>query len=105
MPTFSNVGSGWGLDFVWPKLLGCPHRVGIVDRVAVTHTRPVGMGSSYSELRRQGVNPRSEMIALLQRYNCPSPSLKQVTGAIDVSGNRVPPESFAHREDLGLVQP
>jgi hypothetical protein len=43
LPTLdlSETGWGWGLDSLWPKLLGYEN-VGIVDALPVIHTRPVG---------------------------------------------------------------
>ncbi len=42
LPTFALSRVGWGLDFVWPWLLGAQaSRVAIIDAVAVRHTRPV----------------------------------------------------------------
>ncbi len=47
--------TGWGVDAVWPKMLGNPHdRIAIVDAVTVVHTRPVGNGPQY---QRAGVDP------------------------------------------------
>jgi hypothetical protein len=47
-PTFALSKSGWGLDYVWPRLLGDPpDRVGIVDATPMVHTRPVGGGGAY----------------------------------------------------------
>lgn len=44
--TFNTPGIGWGLDFVWPKILNYQNRtVGIVDAMCMTHTKPAG--SSY----------------------------------------------------------
>lgn len=40
-PTFAESRSGYGLDHVWPKLLGEPeNRVAIIDEVVAEHTRP-----------------------------------------------------------------
>lgn len=35
--------SAWGLDFIWPQILGGHrHRVAVIDAVGVRHTRPAG---------------------------------------------------------------
>ena len=61
----SAPGWGWGLDSVWPKLLG--HRnVAIIDGITVTHTRPVG-AMRDEELRRRVL---AESDALLERFEC-----------------------------------
>jgi hypothetical protein len=67
LPTLdeSETGWGWGLDSVWPKLLDY-RNVGIIDAVAVTHTRPVGEMRDL-DLRRR-VHEESDR--LLARYEC-----------------------------------
>jgi hypothetical protein len=41
--TMRDVESGYGLDHLWPSFLGRPQaRMGIIDAVAVAHTRPLG---------------------------------------------------------------
>ena len=43
-PTFGLSRIGFGLDHLWPKLLGEPEsRIGIIDCTAVAHTRPQGV--------------------------------------------------------------
>ena len=67
LPTLdlSDTGWGWGLDSVWPKLLGYEN-VGIIDGITVTHTRPVGEMRD-AQLRRRVLE---ESDALLERYDC-----------------------------------
>jgi hypothetical protein len=67
LPTLdlSETGWGWGLDSVWPKLLGYEN-VGIIDAVTVTHTRPVGVMRD-ADLRRR-VHEESDR--LLEAYDC-----------------------------------
>jgi hypothetical protein len=67
LPTLdeSETGWGWGLDSVWPKLLGY-RDVGVVDAVAVTHTRPVG--AMRDEALRGRVLAESDR--LLAKYRC-----------------------------------
>lgn len=42
--SFGQSPSGWGLDNLWPHLLGnhSKRQIGIIDAVTVVHTRPVG---------------------------------------------------------------
>lgn len=103
--TFANTSSAWGLDYIWPILLGSSAKVAIVDRVAITHTRPGGRGTSYDLIRTQGVDPRREMIELQKRYNCSFPSLKRVIGAVDASGVVVPAATFSVEQHLWLIHP
>src|SRR5215207_5058942 len=67
LPTLdlTETGWGWGLDSVWPKVLGYKN-VGIIDATPVTHTRPVGQMRD-ADLRRRIVE---ESDKLLERYDC-----------------------------------
>ncbi len=63
VPTFTLSRSGWGIDHIWPKLLGEPaHGLAIIDAVPMTHTRRVG--TNYSRFRA-----RREMARLLAACN------------------------------------
>lgn len=46
LASFGDSRSGWGLDWVWPQLLGGSGdgRVAVIDATPVKHTRPVGGG-------------------------------------------------------------
>ncbi len=71
LPTFATCISGWGLDWVWPHLVGCRNReVGFIDEVALRHTKPVDLaeGPFYQHLRSLGVDPWREMDDLLARH-------------------------------------
>jgi hypothetical protein len=53
--TFSESTSGFGLDNIWPKLLGDPcDRIAIIDAVSVLHTRPQGSGYSIEAAMAEG---------------------------------------------------
>jgi hypothetical protein len=67
LPTFaeSETGWGWGLDSVWPKILNY-RDVGVIDAVAVRHTRPVGAMRDAALARR--VHEESDR--LLAAYDC-----------------------------------
>jgi hypothetical protein len=67
LPTLdeSETGWGWGLDSVWPKLLGYED-VGIIDGTPVLHTRPVGQMRD-ADLGRRVL---AESDGLLERYDC-----------------------------------
>ena len=57
-----DVESGYGLDHLWPTFLGYPqNKIGIIDAVAVQHTRPIG--ATYD--MRSAVN---EQTAVHQAY-------------------------------------
>ena len=81
-----RVKCGWGLDYVWPHLLQKsvehgempkdePHDIGIVDQVAVLHTKAPGAGwaakpggRSDAFYAKQSINPEDEMEATLRQY-------------------------------------
>jgi hypothetical protein len=67
LPTLDHTpsGWGWGLDAVWPKVLGYED-IGIVDGLTVTHTRPVGTLRD-TELFRRLVD---ECSAMTHYYTC-----------------------------------
>ncbi len=69
--SFSESHSGWGLDFVWPKILGYPtQKIAIIDAVSVHHTRPVGSGPQYKLFR---MDPWTEATMITQKYDVPLP--------------------------------
>jgi hypothetical protein len=85
LPTFSESISGWGLDYVWPRLLADPMRqCAILDRIQVRHTRPVG-GPNYAFNRSAGVEPRTEMYELLRRHGIAGP-IQLSYGGVDATG-------------------
>ena len=66
--------AGWGLDFVWPKILGYPkNKIAILDAAPVHHSRPIGSnydkGVAYDEMQRifreQEVNIRTEIFGVI----------------------------------------
>ena len=67
LPTLdlSETGWGWGLDSLWPKLLGYEN-VGIIDATPVAHTRPVGVMRDPELARRV----REESDSILGTGDC-----------------------------------
>lgn len=49
LPTFGENTSGWGLDWLWPRMLESrgERAIAIIDATAVRHSRPVGGGELY----------------------------------------------------------
>jgi len=89
MPTFGENLSGWGLNWVWPRLqnAGSP-RIAIIDDSSVTHTRPVG-GPNYAKLRESGIDARDERDEVLRKYGVPLDVEAHLLSAIDRDGNRL----------------
>ncbi|MDB5929516.1 MAG: hypothetical protein JWR60_1223 [Polaromonas sp.] len=67
LPTLdlSPTGWGWGLDSLWPKLLGY-RNIGIIDAATVVHTRPVGLFRDAG----LGQRVRAESDRIMEKYNC-----------------------------------
>jgi hypothetical protein len=59
-PYFYLSESGWGLDYLWPKILHA-HNIAVVDAVLVNHTKP---SSSYAHRSSTGLSPGDELQAV-----------------------------------------
>jgi hypothetical protein len=102
-PTFSQSRSGWGLDVVWPRLLGLPRdRIAIIDAAPVTHTRPVMSGDWY---RRLGSPGNEEYEALALAYGVPLPYRLRQYGGVLRRGEKVCRAGFAFAAKLALGSP
>jgi hypothetical protein len=66
-PSFAESPSGWGLDWLWPKL--CQQagldRMAVIDATPVRHTRPCG-GELYA--RHPEMDPREDARRILRKY-------------------------------------
>jgi len=79
-PTFGDSVSGWGLDRVWPRMLGDPRdRIAVVDAVPMVHTQPVGGGSWYARLP---IPPEEEERAVAARRGVTPPFVIRQYGGI-----------------------
>lgn len=58
LETMRGTISGWGLDYVWPRMSSMGS-VAIIDETPVFHTRPVG-GPNYKLNKAAGLNPVHE---------------------------------------------
>ncbi len=55
IPAYANVGLGFGLDNLWPKLIGEPiNGIAIIDEVAVSHTRPLAADYVHWDALQEG---------------------------------------------------
>jgi hypothetical protein len=69
--TFDQSISSFGLDLVWPLVLGSPtDRVGVLNEVQMRHVRRIDRaeGAFYRYLRSLGVDPDQELKTMLARY-------------------------------------
>lgn len=66
LPSFPVAAMGFGLDNVWPKLIGePPNRIAIIDRTPVLHSRPLASGYDLAAAVENGN-------ALQRMFNAPS---------------------------------
>jgi hypothetical protein len=79
-PLMAESKSGWGLDFYWPQLLERLQMVPpvIIDEVAITHTRPVGIVGNGCDADH---SPMQDLRNLQQKYQFPILP-KQVVAAV-----------------------
>ncbi len=98
LPTMADNMSGFGLDFVWPKMLGKSAGKGasgtaIVDAVSVTHTRPLG-GPNYALLKERGITADEEGRELRQRHRVDDLTIYvnklQTIGGLTLNGDSLP---------------
>ncbi len=88
LPAMAPYVSGWGMDWVWPTMAGLDFwRNGIIDEVAVTHTRPFG-GPNYQFLKDRGLTALDELIAVSKAYGIQDHSAN-VLGIITFGGLRL----------------
>ncbi|WP_018261275.1 DUF707 domain-containing protein [Methylobacterium sp. WSM2598] len=65
--SFGENRSGWGLDFLWPRLVSARDRIAIVDETPVLHDRPVG-GPMHGYFAAQGIDPLADLNGVLAKY-------------------------------------
>ncbi len=66
-PSFSKTQSGWGIDWLWPRLVANRETgIAIVDDVVIRHTRPLG-GPNYDAMRAKGNTPLAELLEFQKR--------------------------------------
>jgi hypothetical protein len=67
--SFGESISGWGLEFLWSRVLPYPdYKVAIVDCVCVVHTGPARQGSLRPVLDRLGIDPDDEFGQLMRKH-------------------------------------
>lgn len=68
LQSFGESRSGWGLDWLWPELIGQARddRIAIIDATPVKHTRPIG-GNLYTN--NPELDPRRDEQMIIEKYN------------------------------------
>ncbi len=107
VPLLNTNLSGWGLDFLWQKLVDQPAtQMAILDEVQVRHTRPVG-GPNYQMLRERGVSPWDELRSFCKQNGIEEEpviaTLQAVTRNGDTLDPRLHPRSFTLRMVAGYM--
>lgn len=68
--TFLENESGWGIDHLWNIKLNQPtNKLAIIDDVIAIHTRPVGGGDMYKNLKEKFKQAEKENYKIWQKYN------------------------------------
>lgn len=68
--SFLETKSNWGIEWLWPKLLGYPEdKIAIVDAVTATHTRPCFFGDTYWRNGNTFETCSSELKAFCEKHN------------------------------------
>jgi hypothetical protein len=72
-PYIGATFSSWGIDLLFPKLLGYPRRqIAIVDETPVVHTRPPTGGNNIPLVQATGIDPAEETLTLLSQHGFPA---------------------------------
>lgn len=66
-PTLLESRSGWGLDWVWPRMFA-QHEMAILDAVGVEHTGKLWRGENYQKLANLGIDPGAEFESVVAKY-------------------------------------
>jgi hypothetical protein len=78
--TFAKNRSAWGIDLIWPKLLGKPKdKIAIIDATPVKHTRPVGGGTLYKDVNG---SHHDDLARICKEYNLNNPFNFKTYGTI-----------------------
>jgi hypothetical protein len=69
IPTFDLNNSGFGIDYVWSRLVDGPlTKIAVIDRVGIVHTRPTGKNYDYEGALAEGWQTATRY-GFLDRYS------------------------------------
>ena len=75
--SFPKSKSGWGLDIVWPKLIGNNgDNIAILNCIVAKHTRKTRSGGLYDKLKKIGILSSVERKKLMREYGVTSIDIK-----------------------------
>ncbi|WP_119390664.1 DUF707 domain-containing protein [Taklimakanibacter lacteus] len=87
-PYLGATRSSWGINWMFPKLLGYPQRgIAIVDETPVVHTRPHGHGPNIALTHQAGFAPQQEMTDFMKLHQLEK--RLETWGGIDLAGQFV----------------
>lgn len=82
VPLLDSAPNGWGLDFIWAKLVNEPEtQIAIIDNVQVRRTRPIDRNNSLPA-RRKNKSPSREFQKFCQKHGLgenPTPCILHAT--------------------------
>lgn len=88
-PIFSQTSSGYGLDSLWCRLEPDNRkRSAVIDAIEMRHTRSVGGGQLYENMKARGLDPYTEMDRLLGRFDV-EPTQFRVYGGLCRNGRPI----------------
>lgn len=75
--SFPKSKSGWGLDIVWPKLIGDNGaNIAIINCIVAKHTRKIRSGGLYGKLKGLRILSSTERKRLMREYGIKSIDIK-----------------------------
>jgi hypothetical protein len=78
LDTFRKSQSGWGIDLVWPKLIGDNgNNIAVIHSIVAKHTRPIASGTLYADLQRKRISPSREKRQIMTEYKVSSIDIKE----------------------------
>jgi hypothetical protein len=89
-PLFGGLRYGWGLDYIWTRLMPEPAgRAAVIDSCVVRHTRQFGSGALY----RNAEKPLRQFWDLFERFGLKALPAFGAYAGITVAGERVAMDS------------
>jgi hypothetical protein len=69
LPHFNETKTGWGLDYLWStRAVEANKKMAIFDIVSVSHTRKMGEGDLYKNLRTDGIQYKQDLADFLKKH-------------------------------------
>jgi hypothetical protein len=66
---FKESKTGWGLDYLWSKkAIEQNRKLGIFDIVSVEHSRAMGKGDLYANLKKQKIDYKKDFTNFMKKY-------------------------------------